>query len=190
MVELSNKYIYKIIVVGDGGVGKTSLIKKFTEGSFEKDYIKTIGAQFSKYESERNGDKIKLLFWDIAGQEDFQFLLPSFYQNAKAAIIAYSLEENELGMNSFAHILNWNENIENYCGNIPILVFANKVDLVIEGNLDMSKLQKLMDDNDFFGYYLTSAKTGQGVIKAFNTIINRIYDQSDLHLNFRTNHSI
>ena len=177
MVELSNKYIYKIIVVGDGGVGKTSLIKKFTEGSFEQDYIKTIGAQFSKYESEKNGDKIKLLFWDIAGQEDFQFLLPSFYQNAKAAIIVYSLGENDLGINSFAHIKNWHENIENYCGNVPILVFANKVDLVNKGNLDMSELQKLVDDNNFLGYYSTSAKTGQGVIKAFNAIINRIYDQ-------------
>jgi len=177
MVDLSNKYIYKIIVVGDGGVGKTSLIKKFTEGSFEQEYIKTIGAQFSKYESERNGDKIKLLFWDIAGQEDFQFLLPSFYQNAKAAIIAYSLEENELGKNSFTHVMNWHENIENYCGNVPTLVFANKVDLVNEGNLELRDLQKLIDDNNFLGYYLTSAKTGQGVIEAFNAIITRIYDQ-------------
>ena len=177
MVETSNKYIYKIIVVGDGGVGKTSLIKKFTEGSFEQEYIKTIGAQFSKYESERNGDKIKLLFWDIAGQEDFQFLLPSFYQNAKAAIIVYSLEENELGRNSFVHIKNWHENIVNYCGKIPLLVFANKVDLVNEGNLDTSELQKVVDVNNFLSYYLTSAKTGQGVIEAFNAIINRIYDQ-------------
>ncbi len=177
MVDLSNKYIYKIIVVGDGGVGKTSLIKKFTEGSFEQEYIKTIGAQFSKYESERNGDKIKLLFWDIAGQEDFQFLLPSFYQNAKAAIIAYSLEENDLGKNSFAHVMNWHKNIENYCGKIPILVFANKIDLVNEGNLKLIDLQKLIDDNNFLGYYLTSAKTGQGVIEAFNAIIARIYDQ-------------
>lgn len=177
MLKNSNKYIYKIIIVGDGGVGKTSLIKKFTEGSFEQEYIKTIGAQFSKYESERNGDKIKLLFWDIAGQEDFQFLLPSFYQNAKAAIIVFSLEENELGKNSFVHIKNWYENIENYCGKIPLLVFANKVDLVNEGNLDVSELQKMVKLNKFLGYFLTSAKTGQGVIQAFNAIINRIYDQ-------------
>ncbi|MBY9018631.1 MAG: GTP-binding protein [Candidatus Lokiarchaeota archaeon] len=176
MVELSNKYIYKIIVVGDGGVGKTSLIKKFTEGSFEKEYIKTIGAQFSKYESERNGDRIKLLFWDIAGQEDFQFLLPSFYQNAKAAIIVYSLEENELGKNSFAHIKNWHENVLNFCGQIPLLVFANKLDLVNEANLDMIELQKLVNDNNFLGFYLTSAKTGKGVIEAFNAIIDRIYE--------------
>ena len=177
MVETSNRYIYKIIVVGDGGVGKTSLIKKFTEGSFEQEYIKTIGAQFSKYESERNGDKIKLLFWDIAGQEDFQFLLPSFYQNAKAAIIVYSLEENELGKNSFVHIKNWYENILNYCGKIPLLVFANKVDLVNEGNLDIYELQKVVDVNKFLGYYLTSAKTGKRVDDAFNAIINQIYDQ-------------
>ena len=75
----SREFGFKITVIGNGGVGKTSLIKKFTEGTFEKDYIKTIGAQFSRYDKEINGDVINLLFWDIAGQDDFNFLHPLFY---------------------------------------------------------------------------------------------------------------
>ena len=72
------KFRFKISVIGDGQVGKTSLIKKYSKGSFERDYVKTIGAQFSKFEKEIDGDEIRLIFWDIAGQDDFLFLRPSF----------------------------------------------------------------------------------------------------------------
>ena len=74
----SQEFGFKISIIGDGGVGKTSLIKKFTKGTFEKDYVKTIGAQFSRYDKEINGDIINLIFWDIAGQDDFDFLHPLF----------------------------------------------------------------------------------------------------------------
>ncbi len=66
----SQEFGFKISIIGDGGVGKTSLIKKFTKGTFEKDYIKTTGAQFSRFDKEIDGDVINLIFWDIAGQDD------------------------------------------------------------------------------------------------------------------------
>ena len=168
-------YIFKVSVVGDGRVGKTSLIKKFTQSSFEKEYIKTIGAQLSVYLEEIDGEKIKLLFWDIAGQNSFNFLRPSFFNNSKAAIIVYSLEENKLGKESFNNISTWYEEIIKYCGNIPIILFANKVDLVEESNLNFSNIQTLTNKNDFLEYYITSAKTGKGVIKAFSAIIENLY---------------
>ena len=168
-------FIFKITVIGDGKVGKSSLIKNFTQGSFQKDYIKTIGAQLSIYDNEINGDKIKLQFWDIAGQDTFHFLRPSFFRNSKAAIIVYSLEENKLGEESFNHIPDWYNEIIKYCGNIPIVVFANKVDLVDEENIDKSEIQKIVSKFKFLGYYITSAKTGNGVIEAFNAIIKELY---------------
>jgi len=174
----THKFRFKISVIGDGQVGKTSLIKNFTQGSFEKDYIKTIGAQFSKYEKEIEGDEIRLIFWDIAGQDDFLFLRPSFYKESGAAIIVYSLEENELGKRSFEHIVNWYENIKKFCGDIPIILFANKLDLVEEDNLDVSLIQDLVKLHGFLGYYLTSAKTGEGVHEAFNTLIDKLYSKS------------
>jgi len=174
----AQKFRFKISVIGDGQVGKTSLIKKFTKGSFEKDYVKTIGAQFSKFEKEIDGDEIRLIFWDIAGQDDFLFLRPSFYKESGAAIIVYSLEENELGKRSFEHVNNWYENIKKFCGEIPIILFANKVDLVEEDNIDNSKIQKMVEKQGFLGYYLTSAKTGHGVHDAFNTLINELYYKS------------
>jgi small GTP-binding protein len=171
----SETYRFKIVIVGDGAVGKTSLIKKFTKGTFEKDYVKTIGAQLSKYNKEINGDLIRLIFWDIAGQDDFNFLHHLFYKESKAAIIVYSLEDNKLGQNSFNHVKNWHEVVKENCGTIPIVLFANKVDLVDENSIDISKIQNLTQDNNFLKFFFTSAKTAQGVVEAFNAIIDHLY---------------
>ena len=175
MNELAKGFRFKITVVGDGGVGKTSLIQKFTNNTFKKDYIKTLGAQFSLYDKEVEDDIVKLIFWDIAAQDDFNFLRPAFFKNSQTAIIVYSLEENQLGEDSFEHIQNWVKDIYSYCGEIPVIVFANKADLVTEQKLDTSKLAELVKKNNFLGYFITSAKTGQGVIEAFCTIIDDLY---------------
>jgi len=175
MSESGKKFRFKITVIGDGMVGKTSLIKKFTEGSFIQDYVKTIGAQFSVFDREINDDKIRLLFWDIAGQVDFNFLRSSFFKNSRAAIIVYSLEDNELGEKSFKHIDDWYRDIIEHCGEIPVVVFANKVDLVEKNSSDNSKIQKLVEEYNFLGFYKTSAKTGEGVIDAFNVLIENLY---------------
>ncbi len=174
---MNEKFKFKITVIGDGRVGKTSLIKKFTKGSFQEDYIKTMGAQFSVYDKKIDGDKIKLFFWDIAGQDDFHFLHSSFFKDSKAAIIVYSLEENEFGKTSFKHILDWYKDILNYCGKIPIVIFANKVDLIDERSLDNANIAELVKEHKFLDYFITSAKTGQGVIDAFNAIIKNLYDK-------------
>ncbi|MFX0043421.1 MAG: Rab family GTPase [Candidatus Hodarchaeota archaeon] len=177
MNEVIDKFRFKITVIGDGQVGKTSLIQKFTKGSFQEDYIKTIGAQFSVYDKEIEEDKIRLLFWDIAGQDSFNFLRPSFFKNSVAAIIVYSLEENDLGEDSFSHIPDWYSDINQFCGDIPVVVFANKVDLINENSINHSKIQEIVDKFNFVGYYVTSAKTGHGVIDAFNAIIDVLYQK-------------
>lgn len=175
MNEIRKKFRFKITVIGDGMVGKTSLIQKFTKGSFRQDYVKTMGAQFSVFDKEINEDKIRLLFWDIAGQVDFNFLRASFFKNSRAAIIVYSLEDNELGEKSFKHIDDWYKDITTHCGEIPVVIFANKVDLVDEDSIDDSKILELVDKHKFLGFYKTSAKTGSGVIEAFNTLIEKLY---------------
>ena len=178
MSNSGKKLRFKITVIGDGRVGKTSLIKKFTRGTFETDYVETIGAQFSKFDKEIDEDHVRLLFWDIAGQRDLDFLRPSFYRESDAAIIVYSLEENNLGRNSFKHIQNWHEDIKRFCGNIPIMLFANKIDLIDMDNLDHSEIREIVNEHYFLGYYITSAKTGQGVHEAFDAIIEKLYYKS------------
>jgi len=152
------KYNFKIAVIGDGRVGKTSLIKKYTKGAFKKDYIKTIGAQFSIFDQEKDGDNIRLMFWDIAGQDDFNFFRPSFFKNSRAAIIVYSLEDNKLGEDSFNHIKDWCNDIEQHCEDIPIVLFANKVDLIDENSIDKSAIQEIMKKHNFLDYYIPFQK--------------------------------
>lgn len=179
-MNTERKFTFKITVVGDGMVGKTSLIRKFTKGSFKTDYIKTIGAQFSIFDKDIDLDSVRLLFWDIAGQDQFNFLQASFFKNSRAAIIVYSLEKSELGNESFSHILDWKRDINGFCGDIPIVLFANKVDLVREADINFKDLQDLVDDNGIIGYYITSAKTGEGVVPAFNSLIKTLYNKYKL----------
>jgi small GTP-binding protein len=149
------------------------LIKKYTQGSFQKDYIKTLGAQFSKYDEEINGDNCKLFFWDIAGQREFDFMRPTFYKGSKAAIIVFSHTDKE----SFEHISTWYEDIKIYTGDLPIVLFGNKTDLVNEDDLDNQKVEDIVKKNNFLGYYMTSAKTGNGVYEAFQAIIKELYNK-------------
>ncbi|MCK4686894.1 MAG: GTP-binding protein [Candidatus Lokiarchaeota archaeon] len=164
-------FVFKITVIGDGAVGKTSLIKKYTQGSFQKDYIKTLGAQFSKYDEEIEGDNCKLFFWDIAGQDEFNFMRPTFYKGSKAAIIVFSLSDDD----SFEHIPQWHDDIIKYCGDLPIILFGNKIDLINKEDLDDGKAKEIVKERNFLGYYRTSAKTGNGVYKAFQAIIKELY---------------
>ncbi|MFX1363934.1 MAG: Rab family GTPase [Promethearchaeota archaeon] len=172
-----DKFTFKVTVIGDGEVGKTSLIRKFTKGNFQDQYIQTIGAQFSKHIEEINEDRCKLFFWDIAGQDSFHFLRPAFYKASVAAIIVFSLEENDFGKGSFEHVTNWQKEITKFCGDIPIVLFGNKVDLVDEKKLNDDHVLKLTEKNKMLGYYRTSAKTGQGVHEAFHAIINELHSQ-------------
>ncbi len=169
-------YVFKITVIGDGGVGKTSLIKKYTKGSFKKEYIKTLGAQFSKYDEKIEGNTVKLFFWDIAGQSEFSFMRPTFYKGSKAAIIVFSHAPNEIDK-SFNHIYDWHDDIKKYCGDIPIVLFGNKIDLVGDGSMDIDKVEEIVNKRDFLGYYKTSAKTGNGVFSAFEAIIKALYEK-------------
>ena len=176
--------VYKVTIIGDGAVGKTSLIKKFTQGEFNEQYIMTMGAQFTHYETEVDGNPIKLVFWDIAGQEAFGQLRNNFYQGSSAAIIVFSHEENEHGDKSFQNISKWQNDIKKNCGSLPIILFGNKIDLVENvDNLVKNKeypksnynVDVIMKGYNFLGYYLTSALTGQGVNQAFTVLVNKLY---------------
>ncbi len=177
-MKYSHSFLFKVSVIGDGRVGKTSLIRRFTKGNFDTNYAITIGAQFSEYKREIQGNKITLFFWDIAGQDCFHFVRPSFYAKSHAAIIVYSLEKNELGKQSYEDTLNWHREVKQFCGDIPIVLFANKVDLIDKNNLNNAKIKNLVDDLNLWDYYITSAKSGQGVHHAFNGIIEKLYYQN------------
>jgi len=171
--NFANDFIFKICVIGDGAAGKTSLIKRFTQGSFNKDYIKTLGAQFSRFEKliqTPQGENIRarLFFWDIAGQSEFQFMRPTIYNGARATIVVCDLTRPE----TIDHINTWIEDIGTYCGDLPTVCFGNKTDLIDEATYDDTKIQEIAKRHGFLNVYKTSAKTGKHVQDAFNSIID------------------
>jgi small GTP-binding protein len=174
-------YGFKITVIGDGAVGKTSLIKKYTQGSFQKEYISTLGTQFSKYEEVIDGEKVELYLWDIAGQDSFDALRQRFYTGSSGAIIVFSHAPEQT--ESYNHVNKWLGDLKKHCGSIPIVLFGNKVDLVNDGELASNpnisasdnNVEQFTKDNRFIGYYKTSALTGQGVTDAFKALVRKLY---------------
>ena len=175
------EYKFKITVVGDPAVGKTTLIRKYTTGGFQKDYIATLGAQFSNYEETLEGKKVRLFIWDIAGQETFEVMRQKFYKGSSGAIIVFSHSPKEL--KSFDHIEMWLNELKKYCGNIPIALFGNKVDLINENELISNEdkiisdfnIGKFVNEHNIIEYFKTSALTGQGVIESFQKLVRELY---------------
>jgi len=169
---------FKITVIGDAAVGKTSLIKKYTKGEFQKEYISTLGTQFTRYEEVIDGVSIELILWDIAGQAAFEVMRQNFYTGSSGAIIVFSHSPDET--KSFKSVDKWLSEVRKHCGNIQIALFGNKIDLVNDEELQSSegrdsRVAGYVKEHNFLGYYKTSALTGQGVNDAFYALAKRLY---------------
>ena len=183
---MSDAFKFKIVVVGDAAVGKTSLIKRYTTDSFEKDYISTLGMQFSKYEESVAEEKIELFLWDLAGQESFSTLRDRFYTGSSGAIVVFSLSPEEI--ETYSHVAKWLSDIKETCGNIPIILFGNKADLVDQNALATSPnystsdvhVKKFAQDHKIIEYYKTSALTGQDVKGAFKALVFKLYQRASI----------
>ena len=154
--------------------------------TFEKDYISTLGMQFSKYEEFVEGEKVELLLWDLAGQESFKALRDRFYTGSSGAIVVFSLSPEEL--ETYDNITKWLSNIKKACGRIPILLFGNKADLVDQNALAISpnyatsdvNVKKFAQEQKIVEYYKTSALTGQSVDEAFQALVFKLYQRATI----------
>jgi small GTP-binding protein len=114
-----------------------------------------------------------LFFWDIAGQREFDFMRPTFYKGSKAAIIVFSHTDEE----SLNKVSEWHDDIKNHVGDLPIVLFGNKIDLVEDDDTNDKKIQEIIKERGFLAYFKTSAKTGTGVYEAFQAIIKNLYNK-------------
>lgn len=176
---IEKAYVYKICVVGDGGVGKTSLVRKSINNTFSENYIMTIGSNFSVKSVELpeypNYD-IKLSVWDLAGQEHFKVVRPPFYKGAKAIIYVYDLTR----ISSFSNILNWKKEAEKVIGSTPNILVGNKLDLIRpeEKRAKEEDINELMGKLNTDAYFETSAKEGINVEAIFEEVTKKIMNNS------------
>ena len=181
---MSEKLAFKVVMVGNGGVGKTSLIRRFVHDKFETDYLMTLGTDVTKYNDQIEGNEIVFIIWDLGGQQAFEQMRNKFFYGANAAIVVFSHEENEIGDNSFTSIPKWLGDISKLCGKIPTILFGNKIDLVdsemLWSNNELARsdhnLNKLASDLGLLGYFKTSALSGKNVKTGFKTLMNKLYE--------------
>jgi small GTP-binding protein len=164
--------VFKVIAVGDGSVGKTSITIRFCEGKFSQEYLMTIGANFGVKQNtvsfgEENKD-IKLQIWDTGGQERFSPIRELYYKGALGAIVVFDVTNRE----SFEHVPTWFTEIRKNVSNIPITLIGNKIDL--PGRIISSNEGVQMGKKCAAPYRETSAKTGDCVDEVFLELSYRI----------------
>ena len=179
MAQAQKSFIYKICVLGDGGVGKTSMVLRYCENTFKENYIMTIGSNFSAKTVELPdypNYNVKLQIWDLAGQKHFSFVRPPFYRGATGLVYIFDLSRRS----SFANLDNWKHEAEKVVGQKPCVLVGNKLDLANQGTREISPQEgeAYMAELGASNYFEASAKEGEGVDDVFKRMTLTILKNS------------
>uniref|UniRef100_A0A8C1EDD0 small monomeric GTPase n=1 Tax=Cyprinus carpio carpio TaxID=630221 RepID=A0A8C1EDD0_CYPCA len=157
---------FKLVLLGESAVGKSSLVLRFVKGQFHEFQESTIGAAFLTQTVCLDDTTVKFEIWDTAGQERYHSLAPMYYRGAQAAIVVYDITNEE----SFARAKNWVKELQRQASpNIVIALSGNKADLANKRAVDFQDAQSYADDNSLL-FMETSAKTSMNVNEIFMAI--------------------
>ena len=167
---------YKVVLVGETGVGKTNLITRYIYNTFDQNQVSTVSATYAKKTIKRNdGNEIILQIWDTAGQESYRGLTQLFYRNAAGIIIVYDITRK----NTFEEIKNyWLKQVkENASKEAKIVIVGNKNDLFTKGEVDEEECRAFAEKIGAM-FQLTSALNSNGVDKLFEDLADALSDNS------------
>lgn len=164
------KLAFKICIVGDPGVGKTSLILRYIENKFKENYIPTLGVEFLTKKIMVQDAETSLIIWDIGGQHKWQTKLHLYLQGADGAIIIYDITRKS----TFGNVEKWITNIKKIAGDVPYLMIGNKKDLEKDRNVQLDEAIAYSKTKDNYPVFETSAKTGDTVEAMFHRIAENI----------------
>lgn len=166
-------YLFKILIIGDSGVGKSCILLRFTEDTFTESYISTIGVDFKIRTISQEGKTIKLQIWDTAGQERFRTITTSYYRGAHGIMIVFDLTDLE----SFENIKQWILEINRYsCNNVNKILIGNKSDLRSQRMISYEEAKEYAEQQGM-EYFETSAKNANNIDKVFYTIASNIKER-------------
>lgn len=171
MANRQHDHLFKLLIIGDAGVGKSSLLVRFADNIFTPSYITTIGVDFKIRTIEVDGKKIKLQIWDTAGQERFRTITATYYRGAHGVIVVYDVTDPQ----TFVSIKKWLLEIQNHCDEVPRVLVGNKLDspnrVVTESDAQtFATAQEIK-------YFETSAKDNIGVEDMFTEITRQALRQ-------------
>ena len=166
-------YTWKIMMLGDAAVGKTSLTLRFISGFFLDDLKLTIGVDFYSKTTTFKEKKVKLQIWDFGGEERFRFLLHQYCKGANAAFFLYDIT-NRLSLD---HLPDWTQIIREHAGDIPIMLIGSKVDLQEFRAVTREEGILAAKKYNLSTFIELSSKTGQNVEKSFDVITEILFEK-------------
>jgi len=174
MTHFPYEYIFKYIIIGDMGVGKSCILHKFIENKFVPDTPHTIGVEFGTRIIEVNAKKVKLQIWDTAGQERFRAVTRSYYRGAAGALLVYDITRRA----TFNHLTSWLTDARYFTNpNTVIMLIGNKRDLS-QREVTYEEAEAFAKENGLI-FLESSAKTGENVEEAFLKTSSLIYNLLD-----------
>ncbi|KAI9180673.1 hypothetical protein LWI28_007078 [Acer negundo] len=166
-------YLFKLLLIGDSGVGKSCLLLRFADDSYVDSYISTIGVDFKIRTVEQDGKTVKLQIWDTAGQERFRTITSSYYRGAHGIIIVYDVTDQE----SFNNVKQWLNEIDRYASDtVNKILVGNKCDLT-DNRVVSYETAKAFADEIGIPFMETSAKDSTNVEQAFMAMAASIKDR-------------
>lgn len=173
----------KVVIVGNGAVGKSSMIQRYCRGIFTNSYKKTIGVDFLEKQLRIGGEEVRLMLWDTAGQEEFDAITKAYYRGAQACVVAFSTTDRA----SFEAVRKWKKKVEDECGSIPMVLVQNKIDLMHEAEVSPDEVERLAKECKM-RLYRTSVKEDLNVSGVFQHLaenyVNKVKsfnDHSDIN---------
>jgi len=171
---------FKLCIFGDGGVGKTSMTRRYLKRVFEEDIKMTIGTDLSTKDITIDNIKVTLQIWDFAGEDRYKILFPSFVKNADGGIFMFDLTRRF----SLNHVDDWltffKDEMERTKKQIPILMVGSKLDLVQNRSVQAEEAIEIAKSRNLQGYFECSSKTGENVDLIFKTITKLILQNNKL----------
>merc|ERR1711991_996868 len=162
--------LFKLLSIGDSGVGKSCLLLRFADDTYTESYISTIGVDFKIRTIQVEGKTIKLQIWDTAGQERFRTITSSYYRGAHGIIVVYDVTDQT----SFNNVKQWLQEIDRYaCDTVNKLLVGNKCDLVSQKVVDFHTAKEFADQLGI-PFLETSAKNATNVEDAFVTMTREV----------------
>lgn len=166
-------YLFKLLLIGDSGVGKSCLLLRFADNSYTESYISTIGVDFKIRTVDIDGKTVKLQIWDTAGQERFRTITSSYYRGSHGIIVVYDVTDQE----SFNNVKQWFKEIDRYATEgVTKLLVGNKSDLTAKKVVDYDVAKEFADSMGV-QFLETSAKDSTNVEQAFLAMARQIKER-------------
>jgi small GTP-binding protein len=171
-----HEFIFKVVIFGEGGCGKTSFRKRFITNVFNSNCHKTIGVEFETKEIDLDGKEVKLLIWDFAGEERFRYMFPQYIYGAMGGFLMYDISD----YTSFSRMNKWLSLINGTSQRFPIVLIGGKSDLDFIREIPRKEGKKFAKSKNLNEFIECSSKTSENVKESFAALTRIMLNRMEI----------